>query len=201
MRRQFRSLLMAALLCLGSQLSALPEPYDSVNTLPIVYYYVPDGYILYNLATENSSSVIVDVESTDGSVARYLAQQNIPSVTKIYSVSLWPAGDPPEYDRYQRFLSNVIQENSAEVIVPLRMSSAEAAGALKVNADLIYFGSFDSDTLYDEITQWIANLSDNGVLCGNNWNENAIKVAVVNAANDFNLNLGIASNVWYLKKN
>lgn len=196
-----RGLSLAALLCLSSQLTALPEPYNSVQTLPIIYYYVPDGYVLSSLATDNSSSVIVDVESEDGAVARYLAQQNIPTVTKVYSVSLWPAGDPPEYDRYQRFLSNVIQEGTAEVVVPLRMSSAEAAAALNVNADLIYFGSFDSDTLYEEITHWIANLSDNGVLCGNNWNENAIKVAVVNAANDFNLNLGLNSNVWYLKKN
>ncbi|MFV0339180.1 MAG: hypothetical protein ACK5MA_00915 [Parachlamydiaceae bacterium] len=66
---------------------------------------------------------------------------------------------------------------------------------------MIYFGTFDSKTLYEEIAHWIGNLSDNGVLCGNNWNENAIKVAVANAANDFNLNLGINSNVWYLKKN
>lgn len=191
----------ALLLSLCSQLTALSQPYDSINTLPIIYYYVPDGYILSSLATNNSSQVIVDVESTDGGVARYLAQQNIPSVTTIYSVSLWPAGDPPEYDRYQRFLSNVIQEGTTEVIVPLRMSSAEAASALNINADLIYFGSFDSNTLYAEITQWIANLSDTGVLCGNNWNENAIKVAVVKAANDYNLNLGLADNVWYLKKN
>lgn len=190
-----------SLFCMSAQLSALPQPYDSVQTLPIVYYYVPDGYILSNLATENSSSVIVDVESNDGSVARYLAQQNIPSVTKIYSVNLWPAGDPPEYDRFQRFLSNVIQEGTAEVIIPLRMSSDEAATALNVNADLIYFGSFDSDTLYSEITQWIAALSDNGVMCGNNWNENPIKYAVVKAANDYNLNLGINGNVWSLKKN
>jgi hypothetical protein len=196
-----RGLSLAALLCLSSQLTALPEPYNSVQILPIIYHYVPDGYVLSSLATDNSSSVIVDVESEDGAVARYLAQQNIPTVTKVYSVSLWPAGDPPEYDRYQRFLSNVIQEGTAEVVVPLRMSSAEAAAALNVNADLIYFGSFDSNTLYEEITHWIANLSDNGVLCGNNWNENAIKVAVVNAANDFNLNLGLNSNVWYLKKN
>jgi hypothetical protein len=201
MMKLLSSLSLTAWLCLSSQLTALPEPYNSVNTLPIIYYYVPDGYVLYSLATENSSSVIVDVESDNGSVARYLAQQNIPSVTKVYSVSLWAAGNPPEYDRYQRFLSNVIQEGTAEVIVPLRMSSAEAASALNVSADLIYFGTFDSNTLYDEIAHWIGNLSDNGVLCGNNWNENAIKVAVVNAANDFNLNLGINSNVWYLKKN
>jgi hypothetical protein len=196
-----RSLSLATLVCLCTQLTALPEPYDSIQTLPIVYYYVPDGYILSNLATENASSVIVDVESNDGSVARYLAQQNISSVTKIYAVNLWPAGDPPEYDRYQRFLSNVIQEGTAERIIPLRMSSEEAATALNVNADLIYFGSFDSNTLYNEITQWIAALSDNGVMCGNNWNDNSIKFAVVRAANDFNLDLGINGNVWTLRTN
>lgn len=201
MNKLMRRLTAASFFCFCSQLMALSQPYDSINTLPIIYYYVPDGYILNSLASDNASKVIVDIESTDGSVARYLAQQNIPSVTKIYSVSLWPAGDPPEYDRYQRFLSNVIQEGTTEVIIPLRMSSAEAASALNINADLIYFGSFDSNTLYTEITQWIANLSDTGVLCGNNWNENPIKVAVVRAANDYNLNLGIAGNVWYLKKN
>lgn len=196
-----RNFSLAAALSVCTQLMALPQPYDSVQTLPIVYYYVPDGYILSNLASENSSSVIVDVESADGSVARYLAQQNIATVTKIYAVNMWAAGDPPEYDRYQRFLSNVIQEGTAEQIIPLRMTSDEAATALNVNADLIYFGSFDSDTLYTEISQWLAALSDNGAMCGNNWNENSIKYAVVRAANDYNLNLGIYGNVWTLKKN
>ncbi len=195
------SLSVASLICMSSQLTALPQPYDSVHTLPITYYYVPDGYILSNLASENSSSIIIDVGSEDGSAARFFAQQNLPSVTRIYSISLWAAGDPPVYDRYQRFLSNVIQDGTAEIIVPLRMSSAEAATALNVNADLIFFGTFDADTLYEEITHWVANLSDNGVLTGNNWNENSIKLGVVRAANDFNLNLSIYDNVWALKKN
>lgn len=200
MIKLFRSLAVTSLLSISSLLTAV-QPYDSIVTLPQTYFYFPDGWVLYSLVSDNASAVIVDVESTDGGVARYLAQQNIPSVTQIYSISLWQNGEPPEYDRYQRFLSNVIHENTTEVIIPLRMSSSEAAAALNVNADFIYFGSNDPSTLHDEITHWISNLSDNGILAGTNWNENAIKVAVVEAAYDFNLNLGISDNVWYLKKN
>jgi hypothetical protein len=202
MIKSLRCAFIASLLCVSSVLMAdNPQPYASVNTMPLTYYFVQDAYILGSLATANSSSIIIDVESNDGGVARYLAQQNIPSVTQIYSVNLWPNGTPPQYDRFQQFLSNVIQEKTAGIITPIRMTPSEAANALNVVADFIYLASNDENALLQQIQSWFSLLSTKGVICGNNWNENSIKIAVSQAANNLNLVLRINDNVWNLQRN
>ena len=107
---------------------------------------------------------------------------------------------PPVYNRYQQFLSNVVQENTAGVIVPIRMESEEAAQALNVIADFIYLGSNDPTTLLTDIENWFSHLSTNGVISGTNWNDNSAKVAVAQAALNLNLVLRINDNVWYLQR-
>lgn len=180
-----------------------PQPYASIRNLPATPYYVQDGYILYYLINSHNSAVVVDVESPDGGLARYIAQQasTLPSLQTIYSVNSWTSGDPTKKHLFQRFLSNVKQENTAQLIVPFHMSSLDAAAALNVKADFISLvGANDQEAIYHEILAWYPHLKDGGVICGNNWNENSVEVGVTKAAQTLDLTLKINTNVWYFEK-
>jgi hypothetical protein len=101
MKKCFGKIFMSGAFLAGASLYAnLPQPYASINNLPQTPYYVQDGYTIYNLANTHNAAVVIDVESQDGGVARYLAQQasnlpvsNLPSLQQIYSVSMWQSTD------------------------------------------------------------------------------------------------------------
>jgi hypothetical protein len=181
----------------------LPQPYTLIENLPQTPYFVQDAYIFYTLINENNAAVIVDVESQDGGVARYVAQQvnTLTSVKQIYSVNAWQSPDRSQKHLFQRFLSNVIQENSAPLITPIRMCSREAAESLNIQADFIsVVGANDQDTIYRDIIAWYAHLSDNGVICGNNWNETSVQIGVTKAAAALEQTVVVNGNVWYFVK-
>lgn len=180
-----------------------PQPYSFVRNLPVTPYYVQDGYTFYSLIQSHNAAVVVDVESLDGGVARYIAQQanSLPSLTTVYSVNPWVSDDLTHKHLFQRFLSNVKQENTAHLIVPIRMSSHEAALAFNMKADFISLvGANDQDTVYQDILAWYPHLTENGVLCGNNWNEGPVEIGVTKAAQTLDLTLKINNNVWYFEK-
>lgn len=196
------TLMMSGLILAVQSLSALPEPYESVRTIPGTPYFVQDSYIYYDLINTHNAAVIVDVESQDGGVARLIAQQSesLPSLNRIYSVSAWT--DCATHKRqFQRFLSNVKQENSAEKIIPIRMNSQEAALSLNITADFISIvGGNDANIIYKDILAWYQHLAPNGVLCGNNWYDNSVELGVTKAADALELTLHVNNNVWYFVK-
>lgn len=197
------SSLMAGLLITSTFVMADdPQPYASMRNLPATPYYVQDGYIIYDLIQNNQSNTIIDVESHDGGIARLIAQMadQLPHLQTIYSVNPWKDCGAQKHT-FQKFLSNVKQENSANLIVPIRMSSQEASLGLNVTADFIsILGSNDSETIQKDILSWVSHLSERGIIAGNNWNENLVEVGVTKAANTLDLPLHINGNVWYIKK-
>lgn len=200
--RLFAGMVCGLLLAIQSASAQFPEPYESVRNIPATPYFVQDGYIYYDLINTSNAAVIVDVESQDGGVARFIAQQSgsLPSLNRIYSVSAWT--DCPTHKRqFQRFLSNVKQEGSAEKITPIRMNSLEAAQSLNITADFISLvGANDANVIYKEILAWYPHLSDNGIICGNNWYDNSVELGVTKAAESLDLTLHINNNVWYFLK-
>jgi Methyltransferase domain len=206
MKNYLRKLVLATVLLSGLSLYAdLSQPYASVHTMPQTPYYVQDGYIMYDLINKHSAAVIVDVESHDGGVARYIAQQvsnnNLPSVQRIFSVSGWTSADRAQKDLFQRFLSNVVQENTSELITAIRMPSQEGAKALNITADFISLvGGNDEKGIYQDILAWYPHLSDTGVMCGNNWNDASVQIGVTKAASALDLTVKLASTVWYFEK-
>jgi hypothetical protein len=200
MLKFLKSLMAIVFISLTQHVMSSPQPYTNINTLPPVPYYVIDGYVLENLITSNNAAIVIDVESSAGSVARFIAQQNLSSVTQVFSVNLWPSYDPLQKYPYQQFLSNVIQENTADFITPLRMSSAEAAQALNILADFIHLSAIDSEILYQEILNWASHLSETGIICGNTWHEGSVQSAVTAAAEDLSLVVNLNDHVWYLTR-
>lgn len=205
MKKYLGKIIMSSALLAGVSLYAdMPEPYASIHFLPQTPYYVQDAYVLYSLANTHNSAVIIDVESQDGGVARYLAQQagSLPSLQKIYSVNLWQSNDRSQKHLFRRFLSNVAQEATTGLIIPIRMNSHEAAESLYVKADLISLvGANDRDTIYNDIIGWFPHLSDSGVMCGNNWYEPSIQIGVTKAAMMLDVSVQVNNNVWYFLKN
>lgn len=180
-----------------------PQPYSSIQNLPATPYYVLDGYTYYALIQSRNAAVVIDVESQDGGVARYIAQQaaNLPSLQTVYSVNSWTSSDQANKHLFQRFLSNVKQDNTTNMIVPIRMSSSDAASGLNVKADFISLvGANDKDIIYRDILAWFPHLTDGGVLCGNNWLEPSIEIGVTKAAEALDLTLHVNNNVWYLER-
>lgn len=195
--------LAAGMFIASSIYAQYPEPYESVRNLPATPYYVQDAYIYYDLIHSRNLNVIVDVESHEGGVARFIAQQanNLPSLTKIYCINAW--NDCGSQKRlFHRFLSNVKQENTANLITPIRMNSHDAAAALNISADFISLvGGNSAEEIYKDILAWYPHLSEGGILCGNNWYENSVELGVTKAATALNLTLKLNNNVWYFEKN
>ena len=204
MKKYLGKIFMSSAILAGVSLYAdIPEPYASTHFLPQTPYYVQDAYVFYSLASTHNSAVIIDVESQDGGVARYLAQQagSLPSLQKIYSVNMWQSNDRSQKHLFRRFLSNVAQEGTTQWIVPIRMSSNEASDSMYVNADFISLvGANDLDTIYNDIIGWFPRLSNNGVMCGNNWYEPSVQVGVTKAAVMLDVSLQVNNNVWYFVK-
>jgi hypothetical protein len=204
MKKCFRKIFMSGTILAGVSLYAdVPQPYASIHSLPQTPYFVQDGYTIYSLANTHNVGVVIDVESQDGGVARFLAQQagNLPSLKEIYSVNIWQSNDPSQKHLFRRFLSNVVQENTTQLIIPIRMCSHEAAESLNVQADLINLvGANDQQTIYNDILCWYPHLSDTGVMCGNNWYEPSIQTGVTSAATMLNVSVQVNGNVWFFVK-
>jgi hypothetical protein len=204
MKKYFGQIFMTIAMLSGASLSAdAPDPYAVIRNLPSTPYYVQDGYVYANLVNTHNVAVVIDVESQDGSVARFLAQQasNLPSLTKIYSVNMWHSNDLAQKHLFRRFLSNVVQENTADRIIPVRMSSQEAAESMNIKADMINLvGANDQQTIYNDIVRWYPHLSDAGVMCGNNWYDPSVQAGVTKAAATLDVSVQVNDSVWYFVK-
>lgn len=170
------------------------EPYDSIKNVVYEPYFIQDGYILLDKVNTQNTTVFIDVQSTNGAASRYVAL-NTPETVKVVCVNPW------ENDyAFQKFLSNVKQENQNEKIIPLRMNSDNASSAINLLSELIFIDGSTNDSLYEAILGWVSNLTDQGVICGSHWELSSVKLAVVQVAANLNLSLTINGTYWFLKK-
>ena len=190
--------LCACWLITTSTIKADPQPYTNIHVLSYVPYYVPDGYLLIGKINSLSATVFVEVGSQNGAAARFVAQ-NTPSQLAIYAVSSWWSCDPSEKYLFQKFLSNVIQENSTERIIPIRMSSYEGAKALNIIADVIYVNSA-SENLTSDILAWFSHLSSTGVICGSDWLDPMVELSVSQAAVQLGCVVVTSGNFWSIER-
>lgn len=203
MKRYLGKWILSSAIMMFTLSATLPEPYASVKSLSSTPYFVQDGYVLYDLILNSGAAVIVDVESQDGGIARYIAQQkmSLPALQAIYSVNPWVSADHSQKQMFQRFLSNVIQENTTALITPIRMSAQEGAESLNIMADFISLvGKNDQNFIYKDILSWYPHLTDIGIMCGNNWSDSSVQIGVTKAAKALDVTLHINDQVWYFQK-
>lgn len=196
----------------GNQVQdSLPEPYKSTELLP----FNPQGWYENHRQIESLVKLfhvknVIEVGSWLGLSTRHIASL-LPEGGKVYAIDHWKGSEEHQSSSilpslYQQFLSNVIHENLAHKIVPIRMASLDAAQCFRslqvpINPDLIYIdASHDTDSVYADLIAWYPFVKDHGVLCGDDWNWNSVRVAVEKFAHERNLHIQASGNFWSLLK-
>ena len=181
------------------------EPYDSIEDLPFdPHGWFGNGDKLEKIINEKQPQVVIEVGSWLGLSTRFIAG-SVPEGAKVYAVDTW-GGSPQENVHlqdprlpylYQLFLSNVKHAGFADTIIPIRMDSLEAAKALNVQADLIYIdAAHDTASVLADITHWYPHLNPDGVMCGDDWKWDSVRVAVEICARHFKKNIYSNDNFW-----
>lgn len=202
-------LILNLLPCKGN---ALPEPYNSIILLPEDlhgWFCKENENKLKQIILEKKPKVIVEIGSWCGKSAIFMASL-LTSDSKLYTIDHWFGQsyyfeNPPQEVAnrlpyvYQLFLSNVIHHNLANIIIPIRMSSLEAAQALNISPDLVYIdGSHTEEDVYNDILAWHKKLSANGIICGDDWACPAVKTGIEKAIQQINLKVASELNFWWL---
>ncbi|WP_068469080.1 class I SAM-dependent methyltransferase [Candidatus Protochlamydia phocaeensis] len=188
--------------------SSFPEPYRSIRDLPFddhgwFYNHIP---LQLCLAVKPARTVI-EVGSWLGSSTRFIASL-LPEEGKVYAIDTWRGSpnepihmqDPRLPHLYQLFLSNVKQAGLAHKIVPIRMESLEAAEALNVQADLIYLdAAHDTPSVYEDIMAWHPHLADHGILCGDDFDWESVRIAVIKTAAILKKRIAYYRRFWWFE--
>jgi SAM-dependent methyltransferase len=132
---------------------------------------------------------------------------------KIYAIDTWEGSDE-EYHKdmiqklskqnktlYEKFISNIEQFNLQDVVVPIKNTSEEASKQFEDNSiDIIIIdAAHDYDNVYNDIKHWLPKVKKDGILAGDDYDENW--PGVIAAVNDyFGMgNFEINGTTWYKK--
>lgn len=207
-QRQILYFLFATLLFSCSQQS-LPKPYNELKqVLPF------DGHGWYSnkrpmkqLIRDRNAKVVIEVGSWLGKSTRHIAEQ-LPKNGKVYAVDHWKGASEHQPGQfadckdlstlYDQFLSNVIHAKLTHKIIPIRMSSVEAAKHLSnVVPDLIYIdASHEFEAVYQDLTVWFPYVKGHGILCGDDWGFPEVRQAVEKFAAEHNLTIEVKAPFW-----
>lgn len=202
----------------------LPPPYNSIKLLPQrdvdgMYRgmdFYPHEEEMEKLVQQHNVRIAVELGSWLGRSACHIAKI-LPEDGRLYAVDRWRFigqdvirhADLKE-TFYEQFLSNVIHAKLAHKIVPLRMETAEGSLWLKKNnirADLIYVDAdHTADGVYHDLANYYELLSENGVICGDDWNlqvrgKYPIRIGVTLFAKRMNLRIFVKNErLWILRE-
>lgn len=182
----------------------ISEPYRSAPDLP----FDPHGWFYNHKQLEeclkNKPMTIIEIGSWLGCSTRFIAQR-LPPGGKLYAVDTWKGSleeeshqnDPRLPLLYPLFLSNVKHAKLTELIIPMRMTSLEAAVKFHLKADLIYIdGAHDTRSVYQDIMAWYPLLAPGGILCGDDITWDTVRSAVELAAIVLEQTVTIQGNFW-----
>ncbi len=190
--------------------SLLSEPYCDVN--PVLPF---DGHSFYGNASQLKSLInkhkiktIIEVGSWLGASTRHLASC-LPKEGRVHAIDHWKGSvehqpgqsfwHPALPNLYEQFLSNVIHARLTDKIIPHRMDSLTAARVLSVMADLIYIdASHDTDSVYQDLQAWLPHLNPKGILCGDDWSWNSVRIAVERFALENRFQIEATKNFYRL---
>ena len=93
----------------------------------------------------------------------------------------------------------MIHWNLTEIVIPIRMKSREAAQALNVRPDLIYIDAeHTTEAVYEDLTAWYPFVENHGILCGDDWGWESVRIAVQKFAAEKSKQIYASGNFWYL---
>lgn len=195
----------------------LPDPYPQVyDTVELMAFDAHGWYIHHNkfqsLISNNQVKVAIEVGSWLGASTRDIAKM-LPEDGVIYSVDTWQGSvehQPgasnyyiPNNLLFSQFLSNVIHAGLQNKIIPVRLSSVEAAlqlAPLNLKADFIYIdAAHDYESVKQDLYCWYPYLKEGGIFCGDDYPYEPTGQAVRDFAKENNLTLTFDS-CWILSK-
>ncbi len=105
---------------------------------------------------------------------------------------------------YYRFLANVVRAGEQARITPFPVPSVTAAQwcALRgIRADLIYIdASHEEDDVYQDLAVWWDQVRDGGILFGDDWTWDGVRLAVQRFAGEEGLTVCHCHDKWFLKR-
>lgn len=195
----------------GDMRHDLPEPYNTVDVLPFdgQGWYM-NGSQMRELIKKKNVKIVIEVGSWLGASTRHIASV-LPKGGKVYAVDHWKgsvehqegqdAWSPHLPHLYEQFLSNVIHAKLTNKIIPVKMDSLEAAWHLRhIVPDLIYIDAgHETDDVYADLNAWYPFVQGRGILCGDDWTWQSVRLAVEIFARERNLKINASGNFWRLK--
>lgn len=167
---------------------------------------------LKRIIQEKKPKIVVELGSWLGKSTRFIAKNLLDSKIngKVYAVDTWRGSAEHTSDRldvknklptlYQQFLSNCIHHKMTSIIIPIRMTTLEAAKALNVKPDLIYVdASHHEEDVYNDIMVWYKKLARGGIMCGDDWTWQSVVNAVKRAAHELGQEIQFEYNFWWFK--
>lgn len=206
-------------LLLSSNLQDLPAPYNSLQKLQPFDdhgWYANSQWIEF-LFKNNTIKTAIEVGSWLGKSTRHIASL-LPDNGTIHAIDTWkgsacqqPDNDPFHCAHklptlYEQFLSNVVHANLTSRIIPVRMPSLQAAvelSDLKQTIDFIYIDAdHDTKPVFDDLEAWYPYVSGKrGILCGDDWGWESVRIAVRDFAQKYNVTIYAAHNFWFIVEN
>ncbi len=196
-------------------IQSLPQPYsDLKEILPF------NGHGWYSnplwielLMRINPVKTVIEVGSWLGLSTRHIACLLQPG-GKLYAVDTWQGSQENHENKeqaamiptlYDQFLSNMIHAGMTHIVVPMRMTSLEASKILLSEikqVDLVYIdAAHDTDSVLKDLhAYWPFVKNNGGILCGDDWWHDPVKVAVKIFAQIYGLTIYADDNFWFVKK-
>lgn len=202
--------------------SDLPQPYSLIKILPEYHFsgYFLNESQLSEIFSKNDIRVVLEVGSwIGGGSTKYMGEllkQKKGTQKKgkqkkflLYAVDHWLGSSTQQPNEvhwqsvldcvYQQFLSNMIHWKLTDVVIPCRMKSQEAAASLNVVPDLIYIdGEHTTEAVIEDLKLWYPFVKNRGILCGDDWIWDSVRIAVTIFATENNLDIEASGNFWRL---
>ncbi|MCH9614504.1 MAG: hypothetical protein SP1CHLAM54_15350 [Chlamydiia bacterium] len=212
-------ILIATFSLYSVQAQNYPEPYNSVEeVLPFdgFGWFGPHNQVmLTKFIQERKVHTVVELGSLLGLSTRFIANL-LPPDGVVYAVDHWKGSaehqNPSRTDiypklptLYQQFLSNVIRTGLYKKIIPMRMTTQEAAEVIDVIPDLIFVdASHDFDSVVADLELWFPFIQGHGIILGDDWNWGAPDFPVRRAVQFFAQKYGMKArnydSCWWIEE-
>lgn len=204
---------------ISDNIQNLPTPYNSLEKiLPFDdhgWYF--NGQWIQLLFKNNNIKTAIEVGSWLGKSTRHIASL-LPAHGRLYAVDTWKGSLCQQIDNdpfhcahkvptlYEQFLSNVIHANLTNKIIPIQMPSLKASkelSSLIQQIDFIYIDAeHDTESVFKDMEAWYPYISGKrGILCGDDWSWESVRIAVRNFAQIYNVTIYTGENFWFIVEN
>ena len=189
--------------------------YNAVRRLPPIwqpsFFSVAKRAVLSRLLEGRTLKTVIEIGSWRGDSTVYFAKRARAFGGMVYAIDQWNWAEgaeglgieglrPPDMTAYQQFLSNMLNAEVSDTVVPLRMSSTEAALSLECPpADLIYVDAGHTVTqCYMDIISYHPRLVKGGLICGDDFDMSSVARAVELSARALSVPFGHSGHIWWL---